>query len=225
MGAEEPRQCVEHFRNWLHRKMTGCLFASELAAAGAISYQVILPDFSKEELPGVAKFIDESAVAHRSAILLFPHLRSAEQLAPLLQILAVDRRWTVSRVDWKVTREEQVGRECVLVGVDWTTSTGDTSSAMGFAPLGSMPVTRRAPYFALALWSGGHENPYKKTPAKRVGFIDAAHSLTKAKHDRRWIETEELVQRLLADPADDAAVFRRVAFCLEASAVSFLDPS
>ena len=222
MGVEPSHQCVEHFRNWLERKMSGCRFASELSAGAAIAYQLVPPDLSREELPAVAKFIDESAVKHLSAILLLPHVRSDEQISRVLGVLAADPRWSVSRVEWGSACPESVRADRVLVGVEWKTTDGDASSAMGFAPLGTMPVTRRAPYFALALWAGGHENPYKKTPGKRVGFIDAAHSLPKPKHDKRWTDTEEAVGRLLADPPEDRQLLRKVAFCLDANAVADL---
>jgi hypothetical protein len=91
---------------------------------------------------------------------------------------------------------------------------------MGFAPLGCMPVTRRAPYVALAVWAGAKLNPHKRSPEGVIGFIDVPVSgaddipLDEEAHQRMWDSTMDRVKELLGDPPEDDFKLKDVAFCL-----------
>jgi len=92
---------------------------------------------------------------------------------------------------------------------------------MGFAPLGSMPVTRRAPYVALALWPGDRENPhFDKSPDDLVSFADAKLEHSKEVHGKLWDASAKGSREMLKDPFDDVVWMRRVTFCLPAAAVA-----
>jgi len=91
---------------------------------------------------------------------------------------------------------------------------------MGFAPLGCMPVTRRAPHVALAVWAGAKLNAYRRSPEGVVGFIDApvlgandAH-LDQDGQQSIWDSTMGRVRELLGDPPEDDLKLKDVAFCL-----------
>src|SRR6185295_5893922 len=86
-------------------------------------------------------FFDEAADAHLPAVVVFPSIRSEEQLLEQLRILTADERWKTSREHVKLLETDDL-----LVGVQWTTAKGLISTPMGFAPFATMPVTRRAPY-------------------------------------------------------------------------------
>lgn len=62
-------------------------------------------------------------------------------------------------------------------------------SALGFAPLGTMPVTRRAPYVALGIWAGGYDNPFRKRPDEFVGAGDMKHGLAEESYHRMRVDT------------------------------------
>ncbi len=204
MGGKE-HQCTEHFCHWL-KQMTGCSFAAKLAGNLAVSLQ--LGDLTG--LPVLEASIDAAGAEGKVAVLLFPRIRTAGGIIRTLNTLTLSDRWKIRRVDWG--QHPRPG--ATQVGLRFTTADGHSSSAMGFAPLGCMPVTRRAPYVAIALWSGGKANDHKQSSGSNVGFIDAAPSMTLEKHDRMWATTENEVKTLLEDPAEDGKRLRGVAFCL-----------
>ena len=98
----------------------------------------------------------------------------------------------------------------------------DQSSVMGFAPLGCMPVTRRSPYVALAVYGGPKLNAHKRTPGDHIGFIDAPTvdasdlPLDADAHAMLWDSTMDRVKNLLGDPLEDDFRLKDVAFCLPA---------
>jgi len=101
----------------------------------------------------------------------------------------------------------------IIVDVAWKTANGKYTSVMGFAPLGCMPVTRRAPYVALALWPGDHENAWLKQQDE-LGIIGAPHGMDRNRHKAQMKTTNERVKVLLELPAEDAEELRRVTFAL-----------
>ncbi|MCX4246567.1 hypothetical protein [Paraliomyxa miuraensis] len=103
-----------------------------------------------------------------------------------------------------------------MVGLEWRTKAGLRSQVMGFAPLGSMPVSRRSPYVALSAWPGGHDNEFfDRGHAQSVSFADAPTGLrSREQHDDLWRKSEAATCRLASDPADDVERMRRVAFCI-----------
>lgn len=118
-----------------------------------------------------------------------------------------------------------------LVGLHFTTADGERSSVMGFAPLGCMPVTRRAPYVAIAVWSGSKVNVHKQTAGTKIGFIDGpvvdkdGAPLDAAAHRSIWETTMARVQELLGDPIEDDFRLKDAAFCIPEANVAELFPT
>jgi len=206
----------KHFRQWL-RSGTGCGFAASVAKSGRVAYE------SHDEMPFVpdldTRFEDYGA-RELAAIVLFPFVTSEAALVDVLTALRADSP------RWKVKRRGNGAAGTVMVGVEWSTANGDVSDTMGFAPLASMPVPRRAPYFAIAAWPGARSNPErgkKPTPRARPGevsFLDASHGLTHDDYVALWARTESTVADLMVMPADDAKLYRKVAFVFSAAAAS-----
>jgi hypothetical protein len=212
---------ADHFIKWLSRGFSGCHFAAHLAGENRkprsqdrILCATFLDELTSDALPDIERIIDMSAAEGQIALFLFPRLRAADDVVGLLSLLVQHERWRCSAVDWGASKRDGY----TLFGLDWITREGAKSSAMGFAPLGSMSVTRRAPYVAIALWAGGHENKHKPSTRNVVGFVDFPVSGGKKEHDRLWEKSRADVQTLLSDPAEDAALLRRVAFCVPDSA-------
>jgi hypothetical protein len=218
MGGATPTadDFFHHFRTWLRGGLTGCSFASSLAGARLriASWQVSSVP-SEDDLEGIGAFIDRTAARRQIALLMFPRLRTAVDVARTIHALSKDKRWTCKRVEWRNHARE----DSVLIGMNWSTPGGLISSAMGFAPLGTMPVTRRAPYVAIALWAGGHENPHFKNETQFVGLPDFPTDFAEDKHKSTWDATRRDVRLLFADPPEDALRLREVAFCLPRAAV------
>ncbi len=209
---------IEHFRRWL-RAGTGCGYAASLAKRGRIAYE------AHDAMPPVHELdtsFDQYAKAGLSAFVIFPFVTTEAALADVLAAL----RGGSPR--WKVRRRVDSTPETVRIGLDWSTTNGDVSDAMGFAPLLSMPVPRRAPYFAIGAWPGGRSNPWRGTPptpaarSGRVSFLDARHDLESEPYTALWTATTGAVGDLMSLPLDSAARYRQVAFVLAATAASTL---
>jgi hypothetical protein len=152
--------CVGHFRDWLRKGMTACGFAGSVAGDARVNYLHLLEELTEAEVAEVDSFIDVAAAAHNFAIILFPRVRTPRGIVRLLRTLATGDRWEAARVPWRKHPREGAA----LVGLHFKTADGDQSSVMGFAPLGCMPVARRAPYVALAVWAGPKLNKHKRSP-------------------------------------------------------------
>jgi hypothetical protein len=199
---------------WLRANITGCLFATRFATenTGRIRQVVLTGALAASHLTQQLDPVLRDAAAHSEAILaIFPDLRAPEHVAQLLDSLSRDAAWSCAEIAWK-----EHPREDLLLSLEWTTPNGHRTSAMGLGPLGTMPLTRRAPYVAIALWPGGQENPFRQEPRKRVSLADMPHSLTEEVHATFWEKTEENKARYLAGQEEGAAR-PRVTFCLPSS--------
>lgn len=218
MGASDV---ATHFSLWLRAGMTGCEFAKRLPSK---ANRLALAVHVEAELPSASWLddtFDANAEDERAVITVFPRIGSEHGLVDFLNALP-RQRWRVRR------RSKQSPGGGVLVGIDWTTKTGEVSETMGFAPFPTMPVTRRGPYVAIATWPGGRSNPFRgtgATPPARAGlvsFLDAPHDLEESEYQRRWAETTTKVSSLMAVPPDDAALYRRTAFVVSPDAADRL---
>lgn len=211
---DEQHPAAEQFCKWLKAGLSGCYFAARFGhRANELSILHLLKDPSERSAEVLDEHFDRAASDGRVAIALFPRIRNASGTARLIKHLRQGARWSAHEVSWRHHSREQ---DACLVGLEWITSTKLRSQVMGFAPLGSMPVTRRGPYVALAAWPGGHANEYfDRGHPQRVSFADAATGLRdREQHDELWRKSEEATRRLASDPADDVERMRRVAFCL-----------
>jgi hypothetical protein len=218
----DDHRCIDHLRSWLLKNMSGCSFASQLAGAATMSFAVLLDDVNADAVPAIDAFIEGSADQARVAILIFPRIRTANGIGRILGALTMSPGWLATIVPWK--DDARTGAK--QIGLEFQARHG-TTSAMGFAPLGCMPVTRRTPYVALAVWAGGKRNPHKQTPGEgSFGFIDIppvtdqGSPMTESAHTKTWDATKEKVRHLLNDPKEDPVQLRRVAFCLPEPALS-----
>ena len=208
-------------RNWLGIPNYGCQFAPRMAWRGtdqpsSLRILEVFGGVDIEVTEALNRFIDQAATAGTAAIIIFPEMRSARELLEALKALAASERWRLSAPPWP-----RHDRDGVLVAIDYETSTSARypSKVLGFAPLGSMPVTRRAPYFGLGLWGGGTLNqlhPYRK-PGRVPRFVSFADMPIpedeKARHARRWEESETATAALCAVPPEGAADIT-ITFCL-----------
>jgi hypothetical protein len=204
----------EHFRLWLRAGMTGCEFAKLLAGkAGRIAIELHVDS----ELPRT-DWLDntfiEHAKAERVVIAVFPSIATELALVEFLNVLSASSRWKVRR------RSKTSPAGNVLVGLEWNTPSDDVSETMGFAPFGSMPVPRRAPYVAIATWPGSRSNPFRgsgPTPpasGRIVSFLDVKHGYERDEYETMWTETTQSVASLMIAPPDDAKLYRRAAFVI-----------
>jgi hypothetical protein len=207
--------------------MTACGFANSVAGEGHVNYVHQLDELAETDVAQLDNFIDEAAAERKFAVVLFPRVRTPRGIVRLLRTLSTGERWNAARVPWgKHPREG-----AALIELGFKTATGDVSSVMGFAPLGCMPVTRRAPYVGLAVWAGPKVNEHRRSPEGVIGFIDAPVlgtndvPLDKDAHQAMWSLTMARVKRLLGDPPEDDFKLKDVAFCLPEVNVAELFPA
>lgn len=136
-----------------------------------------------------------------AAVAVFPDVRAEAQLIELLNLLKGAERWRCRRVASSMPG--------LLVGVEWKTDHGPWSQTMGFAPLLTMPVTRRAPYVGIAAWPG----PPRKAGLEYVGFIDMRSGFEKEQHALALAKTKEQTSKLLGAEAQ-AVDWHQVSFSL-----------
>lgn len=196
---------------WLRANITGCLFATRFAkeGTGRIRPIVLTGTTQATHLGEQIQPVLLDAAAHSEAVLaIFPDLRTPDEVAGLIESLSRHIAWSYSEIRWK-----EHPRPDLLVSLEWDTPSGQKSSAMGLAPFGTMPLTRRAPYVCIVLWPGGQENPYREQPRTRVSLADMPHSLPQQVHDDYWRQTEENKASYLEGQSEGAAR-PRVTFCL-----------
>jgi hypothetical protein len=203
----------DHFREWLRRRLSGCAFAADVAGRRkGIVYYTVLDRLSVETLSAV---VDGAETRSLFVAVMFPRVRQPSELVSFLTTIGAHPRWSVFESPPRAHRPDGG----VDISVEWTTLGGYLSSAMGFAPLGTMPATRRAPYYALVLWPGGHSNPrFVPRDIRKVGFIDAALDVTQDAYDTLMQTSKSETTKLLSDPLESSKPLREIAFCLPASA-------
>lgn len=204
------RRCQEHLALWLRGSLTGCHFATSFSSIRPLKLDYYTPISETVDLAAIAGFIDGTAAREVVAVVLFPALRTPRDLVDTLLTLRKDARWGVSESAWPEGRERP---DSVAISLTWQTASGDVSDAMGVAPLGTMPVTRRAPHFAIVVWGGPHRNEHLRKP-QHVGVASAPTGLDKAEHARLMKVTDDRVRELLREPAEDPVWLRQVAFVL-----------
>lgn len=207
----------DHIRSWLARRNTGCWFAAKLAQESKRN-GLLLATFQGHTSPReIDAFFMLAGGQHLPAIAIFPNIRTEQQLADQLLVFAAGERWRVRRVP----PPKGLETDDVLVGIEWETATaGLNSSPMGFASLGTMPVTRRAPYTCIAAWTGAHENKHRKKTEPVVHFLDTdlgQYRLSAERYKELRLNSERDTSALLSNQNERASYYRNVAFRLSAA--------
>ncbi len=204
------KRCQEHLGRWLRSSLTGCGFATSFSSNRPLKLDYYTPIDEAIDVDAIGGFVDGTATNEVVAVVLFPSIRTAADLVDALLALTRDERWQLADAGWPVGQERA---DSTALSLTWRTKSGGLSDAMGIAPLGTMPVTRRAPYVAIVAWGGPHLNLHIR-PTDRVGVASAPTGLDKAEHGRLMRSTDETVRELLREPAEDLVWLRRVGFIL-----------
>ncbi len=220
--AELPSDAV--MRRWLRGAVPGCLFAPRLAKAGSdlILYRTLPGPVDDQTASFVDALMLEATQAEKAVVITFPLLRSSHDVGLLIRSLAGTDRWhAVEDLQYEGPR---MG---LRVAMTWRTPADLRSRVMGLAPLGTMPMMRRAPYVALCGWMAGHKNPWRQPtpekPRKVVMFSDMPHGMEQEEHDRLYAESEQQT-RDLAVQTDEPPPGYKLTFCLESSARELIFP-
>lgn len=200
---------------WFRQELAGCAFAASLQRGRRVVFAAIEPSAVDE----VGAFFDASAASGHVGVAVFPDLRTADQVALLVSELSASPRWKASVVPWRHHAQANVAP----LALRFETRGGLMSDAMGFAPLGTMPATRRAPYVAVAAWAGGVANTIMRVPSDgSIGFVNGPHPSPDdvEAHRRLLTQSDEKTRAILSRPPEDVVWLRKVAFLLPRSSVA-----
>jgi hypothetical protein len=162
-----------HMGSWLKARLTGCVFAARPEVWQ--QFYPVVPLDADVDVDALHDGIRVAAESASVAILIFPAIKDEAGLADLLRRMATHGRWSCS----EFTDREGLEDHELAIDLRWKKDSGELdSSIMGFAPFASMPLTRRAPFVAMALWPCGHDNKDRKKPDPRcIGVGDMHHDV------------------------------------------------
>jgi len=150
----------EIFYDWIRRsKQIGCHFAEILAnkAASTSSAEKNSSGLESHVFPRALENPDlisdingtltRASRSFEGVILIFPGIETQQDLIRLINHVCGDKSWYWTQITWNQENEKSG-----LVGLRWILPDGKSVNlVLGFAPLSSMPLTRRAPFTALIL--------------------------------------------------------------------------
>lgn len=162
----QDHPAVELLHDWFNRGQSGCKFASHLASGEPrLGLWVHLDPVTAVDLEDLDSHCDSATRQDYIAVLVFPRISSDCEIIELARHLQTSSRWTIG------SSRHPSDPSLLGLSIRYQTQTGAYSSAMGFAPSGKMPVTRRAPYTMLALWAGERKNEFfRHGPRGLVGL-------------------------------------------------------
>jgi hypothetical protein len=199
---------ASHLKDWFGRRASGCIFVSKLVNQERTLLAEMGQGLDKEDFNTIDQTVEVAALAGRAVVIFWPSACRASDAVELLRLLEQLPRWKVERVGWGGEQEA-----CESFSVRWTTVSGVQTEVAGFAPFLEMPLTRRAPYLALALWGGTVED------ASDIGLVQTPGPwVGDPRSDKMWAQSVALTGRMLTK--EDRGRLRRVAFRLPAGLLS-----
>jgi hypothetical protein len=219
--ANREPACVIEFRSWLERLGTGCRFAGHIASKALVHYDVVEREVTRELTETLDASIEQAGVERRLAIVIFRNMHSPAEIAAALQALHEGGRW----IPCWVASEVHQGRRFAMLRLHWKTASGRLTSVIGFAPFRCMPIMRRAPYAAMALWPTEEKVNVEAKDAEEgepVGITYSIHEFSAEDYKERFRKTREEVKRMSLDDDEDRVLLRDVAFRLPVEDVEVL---
>jgi hypothetical protein len=175
-------------RGWLRSGATGCDFASRLGRDDT-AFAVLFRSSGLSEVARVAtQFVEQAADTKRVAIVTFPDASDDEAVADLLCAVCSMLRWHARPVEVANLPKDRAG-----IDLRWRIEDGVDSSVLGLGPSAMLPVTRRAPFFSLALWPLHQSSEHRRKPGAVVSIGDAPPNATGEVFARRLASTKQKV--------------------------------
>lgn len=175
---------------WLRSvDLCGCFFAAITAANKKIHLSTTLEPFDAAMIEGLNADFTFAAQSKMFALAIFPLISSENQLDELIQMLSNNDRWKANEIGWDAEHR--------MVELHWRNPEGLDCNAVGFAPTLAMPASRRAPYVAVGVWPGGHDNQFLKRPGPTIGLADTGHDLDEQGYHHQLEKTEAKVGELV----------------------------
>lgn len=207
------------FLQWVRSGQLGCLFAVKLARAPDEAKWASVTPVVDDGLAQRLQPILEAAAGTAEALqIILPGVATAERIVDVINILCRHPSWYWEKIP--STQADASG--CFLLGLRWSLpSEGARSWTLGFAPIDSMPFTRRfvgAPFSAL-VFRTITPPPDEKLP----GVVHLAYMPTLGAPESYWAKTSKLKSELVGDAFPDAAK-AKVTFSLPMAVRALLVP-
>lgn len=208
----------ELFFNWIRTGQPGCLFAMQLAKKPRENrWLPIVRTGALSEGPGLGDSLnaalDAAENTHEAAAVIFPDIATPTEIVELVNLLcsAPSGRW------YRTNDGIDPADGLALIGLRWILkSNTSVNHVLGFAPIATMPATRRSPFTALFL----RILEEKRTPVRRedgrvqVHLADLDSTLpTQASHDR-VLEQTKIARALNVEQNLTAVARARVTFAV-----------
>lgn len=211
--------------HWSQYNFVGCYFAKHLSrkSAAAKWHTAVMrvagstTNFSAQL---DANLLAACQLEMEAVQLIFPEVFSAEQLVNLVNLLCAKRNWYWTCVPWKYGEAESK-----LIGLRWALPVNSrvVNYVVGFSPLETMPLTRRAPFTTLILRTSDQickpppdtDSSVRKLEADRVAvhLADMNSRIRKPESNTRiWLATKELKRERVGD--DTSSARARVTFAI-----------
>lgn len=151
--ANHPEELSDLLFAWIRSGQTGCVFALKLAKMEEAGWDSIVirnaisfDDFYDNLQPALI----HSARAHEAVTLIFPEVRTARDVVLLVNRLC-------QQPDWCWSDDKSKNKDEVLISLRWSLPPPSDlrTAVLGFAPIETMPFTRRSPVTALVFRVGG----------------------------------------------------------------------
>lgn len=211
--------------HWSRFTFAGCLFAAHLAkghvAAKWNTAIVRLTGPISEFSAAIDSHLLSACEQKTEAVqLIFPEVFTADELVNLVNLLCAKRNWYWTCVPWRYG-----DAEAKLIGLRWTLPSNSrvVNYTLGFAPLETMPLTRRAPFTTLVLRTSdrirrppaGTDSSGRKLEADRVAVhLADMNSRIRApeRNSRFWTKTKAMKQERVGK--DTSTARARVTFAV-----------
>ncbi|WP_419927249.1 hypothetical protein [Candidatus Poriferisocius sp.] len=213
-GAFDTASVNEAFQAWFRSDQSSCVFAHKMSKNVHLSdwHQLCVP--APLDDAGLHKKLAEAVSGrHKATQITFPYADSVESISELIQQVARADDWHANRID--------VHNGIVHIGLRWS-GVGEELVAwvLGFAPLNTMPVTRRAPFTALIFRSqDGYAKPRKENspdPETEVHLADICVAGTE--NTPIWTTTQDQ-RAALVEPTLEGGARAQVSFSLPVGAL------
>ena len=219
LSAERVDLLGDVFLQWAGSGQLGCLFAMRLARTpDQARWTSVTPAVDDGLAQRLQPILEAAAGTAEALQIILPGVATAERVVEVINILCRHPSWYWEEIP--STQADASG--CFLLGLRWSLpSEGARSWTLGFAPIDSMPFTRRfvgAPFSAL-VFRTITPPPDDKLP----GVVHLAYMPTLGAPESYWAKTSKLKSELVGDAFPDAAK-AKVTFSLPLAARALLVP-
>lgn len=201
------------FMTWFQSGQSSCLFAQRFArnAEDFGWHLTCITDHTDPSLERELNTLMEGL--HPGTQVTFPLVRTVEEVADLVVRVGDMELWTAERI----RRDDDHADEISRIGLRCRMDDAHVAWALGFAPIGSMPITRQAPYTALILRSRVEYDSDaipRTDPSPDIGIHLADMCRADEINQGVWKNTEKMRRNLVGEVEYGAKA--RVTFSLPA---------